>query len=139
MNKCREFKTGDVIVCVNVEGGKSLTEGKEYVVTSMCGEYVRSDDDTGGKDAGYGAWRFDLATDERQALSDAIALVQKYKARVSATDVYCGAAELYTLVQGKELVLDVIFPPTPTAQELEVARIETEMRALADSLAKLKA
>jgi len=133
-----KFKKGDMVVCVDTGGFPSLSKGKEYVVLDGCQQYARIVNDC-GKGGGYANYRFELV-DERQALSDAIALVQKYEIGVNVTTnkVWSKAVMGHTNNRTTEQLLDKLFPPTPTAQELEVARIETEMRALADSLAKAK-
>ena len=136
----REFKKGDKVVCVDSDHcGGVITVGKVYtVLRAVESDLIDIDRDDVGV-GGYFSYRFELV-DERQALSDAIDLCLKHDVRVSVSKacVYTG-----DYVQGKECVLDKVFPPSPTAQELEmereIARIETEMRALADSLAKLKA
>ena len=136
-----EFKVGDRVRCIDDDGWyKNLTVGKEYVITTLSRPYIRITDDEGLEESGFAAHRFKLVTDERQALSDAMDLMLKYDiGRVRGGEIwYYGKANQPTLC-AKGLILDDIFPPSPTAQELEISRIETEMRALADSLAKLKA
>ena len=135
MNK---FKKDDVVVCVDAGGYTDwMTNGKEYVVTSVRDDIVRFSRDD-GTEAGYCDWRFELVPDERQALSDAIALVQKHKIGVNVSNdrVWSGPFK-HGMCMPVVDMLDKIFP-TKTPEQLEIEEVEGKLRVLADQLAILK-
>jgi hypothetical protein len=133
-----KFKIGDVIKCIDAGGHAShITKGEDYVVVEVHNDISMLERDD-GTIAGYCDWRFEVVVDERQALSDAIALVQEHKVGVNVSDsrVWYGPFKRGMCMPVVEM-LDEIFP-TKTADQLEIEEVEGKLRVLADQLAKLK-
>lgn len=79
------------------------------------------------------------AKSERQELSDALDLCNRYNVSTPLD-----GTSHYNYIAGQtgpftnEQVLDTIFPPAKTAEQLEIEEVEGKLRVLADQLAKLK-
>jgi len=110
MSKYREFKIGGDVFTIEEDCNTSRLEHIELVV------------------------------DERQALSDAIALVQGYKIGVNGSNDKVGSYSVFGHSNTRTVVelLDKLFPPAKTADQLEIEEVEGKLRVLADQLAKLK-
>ena len=142
MNKCREFKVGDVVVCVNRGDLCSIKEGVQYRVTNHRDGFVtieRGDEDF----ASFLDWRFELVTDERQALSDAMDLCVKHGVHIGSYDgcadeFYWHSSQRARGKFSKVTVLDIVFPPTETEEQIKLKELEEKQLLIADEMKKLR-
>jgi hypothetical protein len=140
-----DFKVGDMVEVIDTAGCSGYYDklGEVGVVTSIqCGDFAKYDLVETSLAEGRQMHRnrfkkVEAVKDLRKELSDAIDLLTKYKVKSSPN-----FPDTYYLGHGnksltKENLLNWIFPPVKTPKELEVERIESEMRKLADELAKV--
>jgi len=147
MSKYREFKVGDLVRVIDGSGFTRVYKGLQgqcFIVTAVQpsnggGDMIQT---TASEEGGMLDYRFELAdtTTERQALSDAIALVQKYKIGVNVANDRVWSYRVFGHSNNRTVVelLDKLFPPAKTADQLEIEEVEGKLRVLADQLAKLK-
>ena len=135
MSKYREFKVGDRVRFKDGHSWASTTL-TEFTIETLVGDVFTIKED-------YSTSRLEhieLVVDERQALSDAIALVQKYKIGVNVANDRVWSYRVFGHSNNRTVVelLDKLFPPAKTADQLEIEEVEGKLRVLADQLAKLK-
>jgi len=147
MSKYREFKVGDLVRVIDESGSARVYKGllgQCFTVTSVRPsnggrDMIRT---TASGESGMLDYRFELAdtTTERQALSDAIALVQEYKIGVNVSDDRVWSYRVFGHSNNRTVVelLDKLYPPAKTTDQLEIEEVEGKLRVLADQLAKLK-
>ena len=136
--KCREFKVGDKVE--RLTPNLDLEVGGVYEVKSVDYGWIGL---FGEGHTNYDASYFKLVADERQALSDAIDLCVKHDVHIGSYDgcadeFYWHSSQRARGKFSKVTVLDLVFPPTETKEQVKLKELEEKQLLIADEMKKLR-